>query len=70
MDQDKALAIFITYIGTEEINENDTPTPSYIPYLNEEPIETDLFLQEEEELIRALVLQPSTSAMPFAMAPL
>ena len=62
-----ALAIFITYVSIEETDEDDTPTPSYIPYLNEEPMEAALPLQEEEDLSKALVLQPSTSAMLVAM---
>ena len=50
------LAIFITYAGIEEIDKDDTPTPSYIPYLNEESKKIALLLQEEEELSRALIL--------------
>ena len=37
-----ALAIYITYIDIEEIDEDETPTPSYFPFLDEEPMETAL----------------------------
>ena len=50
-----ALAIYITYTGIEEIDEDETPTPSYFPFLGEEPTETAVPLQEEEDLSRALV---------------
>ena len=55
----------------EETTEDETPTLSYILYLDEEPVETTLPLQEEEALSQALALQPSTSAQPSAVeAPL
>ncbi len=42
VERDIALAIYITYTETKEIEEDDTPipTPTYITFLDEEPTET------------------------------
>ena len=53
VERDMALAIYIAYTDIEEIDEDETPTPSYFPFLDEEPTETALPLREED-LSRAL----------------
>ena len=71
VERDVALSIYLIYTDVEDTTEDETPTLSYIPYLDEEPAENILPLQEEAALSQALVLQPSTSARPFAVeAPL
>lgn len=69
VERDLALAIYITYADTEEPEEDDTPfaTPSYAAFLDEEPAETLLPLQEEEEQSQALILHPSIAAQPVAV---
>ena len=65
MERDVAFAIFIIYSSYDEVaTDDDVPPPStsYPAFLDEEPIETPLDLQEEEHIALAAI-----DPLPVAM---
>ena len=64
VERDIDLAIFLTYTDVEEAGEDDTTlsSPSFTAFLDEEPVETALPLEDKKEQSQALILHPSSSA--------
>ena len=69
VERDVAFAIFIVYSSFDEVATDDDelpPSTSYPPFLDEEPVETPLGLQEEERIALGVInIQPIAMEKPL-----